>query len=452
MSDLLHDAYQRAVSYQTTLDNRPVFPATDVLAALTVFDEPLPTASVSPEDTLALLDAYGSPATVASTGHRYFGFVTGGALPVTIAANWLATAWDQNGALHATSPIVAKLEAVALRWLVEIFGLPEGTGGAFVSGATLANFTALAAARHALLMREGWDVEAQGLFGAPEIRVVVSDEVHVSVLKALSLLGLGRERVIRVPTDAQGRMRADSLPPLDARTIVCIQSGNVNSGAFDPAEAICHAAHAAGAWVHVDGAFGLWALAAPELAHLGAGISQADSWVVDGHKWLNVPYDSGLAFVRDGAHLAGAMSTTAAYLMTGDQREPSHYVPEFSRAARAVDVWAALRTLGKAGLADLITRTCRYARRFAEALTAAGYTVHNDVILNQVVVSFGDAERTQAVINAIQSEGTLWAGRTVWHGHTAMRISVSSWATTDDDVETSLAAILRIAESIDQRA
>ncbi|MBI5961099.1 MAG: aspartate aminotransferase family protein, partial [Chloroflexi bacterium] len=401
------------------------------------------------EDTLHLLDTFGSPATVASTGGQYFGFVIGGALPVTQAASWLATIWDQNAAFFTTSPIAAKIEEVALRWLVDLFQFPSNTAGAFVTGATMANFTALAAARHAILERQGWDVEAQGLFGAPEIKLVVGDEVHVSLLKALSLLGLGRDRVIRVPVDNQGRMIPGQLPPLDDRTIVCVQAGNVNSGAVDPVRAVVEKAQLAGAWVHVDGAFGLWALALPALSELVDGVSLADSWAADAHKWLNIPYDSGIALCKHPQHLRAAMSTSAAaYLTASEHREPAHFVPELSRRARGIEIWAALRTLGREGIAELVERNCRSARQLADGLREAGYTIHNDVVLNQVVVSFGTAEVTGRVINAIQQEGKLWAGQTVWQGHTALRLSVSSWATTDQDIAQSLEAILETAHRI----
>jgi glutamate/tyrosine decarboxylase-like PLP-dependent enzyme len=445
MKELLQAAAARAGRYLETLADRSVVPSPEAIEHLTRLDEPLPDKPTDPEQILARLDEIGSPATVASAGGRYFGFVTGSSLPAALAANWLAGAWDQNSALAVMSPIAAKLEEVALRWLIEVLGLPPEAGAGFVTGATMANFTALAAARHALLQRQGWDVEAQGLFAAPPITVIVGDEVHVSLLKALSLLGLGRERVSRVTVDGQGRMRADALPRLSPATIVCIQAGNVNTGAFDPATEICAAAHEGGAWVHVDGAFGLWAAAAPQRAHLTAGFGQADSWAIDAHKWLNVPYDSGAAFCRQPEHLRTAMSATAAYLAQNDQREPMHYTPEMSRRARGVEVWAALLSLGRSGLADLIERNCRYAPRFAEGLRAAGYHVLNEVELNQVLVSFGAAETTRRVIAGVQAEGTCWCGGTVWQGHTAMRISVSSWATTETDVEQSLAAILRIA-------
>jgi glutamate/tyrosine decarboxylase-like PLP-dependent enzyme len=427
------------------MESRRVAPAPAAIARLKQWDEPLPEGPTDPETVVALLDEIGSPATMAMAGPRFFGFVIGGALPATLAANWLAGAWDQNTGLSAVTPGTAMLERVGLRWLLDVLGLPPTCGGAFVTGATMANFAALAAARHAVLARVGWNVEAQGLIGAPPIAVVVGAEVHPSLIKALGLLGLGRDRVLRVPADGQGRMRADALPPLAGPTIVCIQAGNVNTGAFDPASEICRRAHSAGAWVHVDGAFGLWAAAAPARAHLAAGISGADSWATDAHKWLNVPYDSGLAFVRDPEVLRAAMAVSAAYLPAGESRDPMDYTPEMSRRARGVEVWAALRSLGRAGLADLVERTCRHATRFADGLRAAGDQVLNDVVLNQVLVSFGDAETTKRVVAGIQADGTCWCGGTVWQGHVAMRISVSSWATTESDVERSLDAMLRVA-------
>lgn len=446
MQDLLYDAARRGIEYLATVNDRSVTPLPAACASLARFAEALPTTPTDPAQVLAMLDEIGSPATVASAGGRYFGFVTGGTLPAALAANWLATAWDNNGGITVMSPVTAKLEEIALAWLVELLGLPVGTGGGFVTGATMANFTGLAAARHVLLARQGWDVEALGLFGAPPLTVVVGEEVHVSLLKALSMLGLGRERVVRVPVDGQGRMRPDALPTLDNQTILCLQAGNVNTGAIDPLPRLCTVAQAAGAWVHVDGAFGLWAAAAPSLAHLTTGLGEADSWATDAHKWLNVPYDSGLVFCRHADHVRAAMSTSAAYLQQSDDREPYHYTPEMSRRARGVDVWAALRSLGRNGLADLIERTCRFATRFAEGLTAAGFTILNEVVLNQVLVSFGNDETTRQIIQAVQQDGTCWCGGTSWHGRAAMRISVSSWATTADDVEQSLDAIIRIAK------
>lgn len=449
MHDLLHTTAQRAVQYLDGLDKRGVAPTPEALAHLVELGGPLPDAPSDPADVLALLDRVGSPATVASAGGRYFGFVVGGALPVTLAANWLATAWDQNAGMTILSPVSAALESITEGWLLDLLALPAASGVGFVTGATMANLSALAAARHAVLARIGWDVESHGLFGAPPITVVVGDEVHVSVLKALSMLGLGRERVVRVPVDEQGRMRPAMLPAIQGPTIICLQSGNVNSGACDPVDELCAIAHDAGAWVHVDGAFGLWLAVAPARAHLVRGIANADSWATDAHKWLNVPYDSGLVICRQPEHLQAAMSVSAAYLEQQDtRREPYHYTPEMSRRARSVEVWAALRSLGRTGLADLIERSCRHATRFADGLRSAGYQVLNEVASNQVLVSFGDADTTRQVTAAIQAEGICWCGGTIWQGQAAMRISVSSWATTEDDVERSLASMLRNAARV----
>ncbi len=446
MRKLLENSAGRAISYLEGLDSRAVAPSPEAIAKLSVLDEALPDQSSLAEITLKLLDEIGSPATMAMAGPRFFGYVIGGSLPVTLAANWLAGAWDQNSAYFKSTPSTAKLEEVALHWLLDLFHLPNEYGGGFVTGATVANFTALAAARHAVLKQAGWNVEADGLFGAPEITVIVGNEVHPSLTKSLGLLGLGRSRVVKVPVDSQGRMRADALPAIAGPTIVCVQAGNVNTGAFDPIADVCEIAHKAGAWVHVDGAFGLWAMAVPSLSDLASGMVNADSWATDFHKWLNVPYDSGLALVRDAHALQAAMAITAEYLPTaGPVRNPSDFVPELSRRARGVEVWAALRSLGREGVIELVERNCRQARRFADGFRSAGYRVLNDVVLNQVLVAFGDPETTTQVIAEIQEDGTCWCGGTVWQGQTAMRISVSSWATTDEDVEQSLEAMLRIA-------
>lgn len=443
---LLADTAARAARYVSGVRTRRVAPTPEVIAGLNALGGPLNDEPMDPEQLIALLDEAGSPATIASTGGRYFGFVTGGSLPAAMAANWLATAWDQNTALFAQSPVGARLEEITSAWLIDIFGFSSTCGVGFVTGATVANFTALSAARHALLARAGWNVEDRGMFGAPEIAVVVGAEVHVSLSKALAMLGFGRTRVTRVPADDQGRMRADLLPPLNDRTLICIQAGNVNTGAFDPAEEICAQARAAGAWVHVDGAFGLWAAAAPGRAHLMNGYANADSWATDCHKWLNVPYDSGLALVRDAAHLRNAMGFgNAAYLTMSDHREPALYTPEASRRARGIEVWAALRSLGRRGLAEMIEGNCRLATRFADGLRQAGFEVLNDVVLNQVLVSFGNDEKTRRVIRDVQTDATCWCGGTEWHGRAAMRISVSCWATTEADVDASLAAICRVA-------
>jgi glutamate/tyrosine decarboxylase-like PLP-dependent enzyme len=440
----LLDAAERATRYLDTLDTRGVWPSSDAVSRLkSALDTPLPNQATAPNEIIALLDEIGSPATVASAGGRYFGFVTGGALPASLAANWLAGAWDQNSFNAVSSPAISLFEETALRWIKEALVLPATAEGTFVTGATMANFTCLVAARHAVLKKAGWDVESQGLFGAPEINVIVGEEVHATVYKVLSLLGLGRDRVITVPADDQGRMRVDALPAFEGPTIFCIQAGNVNSGAFDPAAAIISHAHDAGAWVHVDGAFGLWARASETLAPLANGFEDADSWATDAHKWLNVPYDSGVAIVREPDALRRAMSINGAYLLASENRDQIDYSPDCSRRARAVDAWAALKSLGRTGLAEMIDRNCAQASRLADGLRGAGIEILNDVVLNQVVVGFGDEERTHEVIRAIQNSGTCWCGGTQWRGRPAMRISVSSWATTDLDIDKSLEAILK---------
>ncbi len=446
---LLEDAAQRAIRYLESLGTRPVAPAAEAVSRLAALAGPLPATPVDDASVLARLDELVGPATMAMAGPRFFGFVIGGALPATVAANWLATAWDQNAALSTATPGVSHVEALALAWLKELFGLPVSTQGAFVTGATMANFTALAAARHRVLEQAGWPVEAEGLFGAPPITVIVGEEVHPTLVKSLGLLGLGRKRVLRVPVDGQGRMRPDRLPKIAGPTILCLQAGNLNTGAFDPLAELCGVAHASGAWCHVDGAFGLWARASAGLAPLAAGIELADSWATDAHKWLNVPYDCGIALVRDPGSLPAAMSIAAEYLPAGDgARNPADYTPELSRRARGVEVWAALASLGRSGVAEMLDRNCRGARRFAAGLAAGGHEVLNEVVLNQVLVSFGEPAVTERVIEAVQADGTCWCGRTAWQGRTAMRISVCSWATGDDDVEASLAAILSVAQRV----
>ena len=443
--EALTEAAARAQQYLQTIHGRHVGVPPEALDKLPALGGVLPARGQDPRSVLKLLDEIGSPATMATMGGRFFGGVIGGALPTTVAAHWLADAWDQNACLSDLSPVSAYLEEVVLRWIAELLGLPAGCGGALVTGAQMANFTGLAAARHAVLRKVGWDVEGEGLAAAPPVTVIVGEEVHATLLKALALLGFGRNRVHVVPADAQGRMKPSEIPRVTGPVIVCAQVGNVNTGACDPVGEICEVAHGMDAWVHVDGAFGLWAAAAPERKHLVDGVAQADSWATDAHKWLNVPQDSGIAMVREPEALRRAMSITAAYLNPGSQREPMQWGPESSRRARAVEIWAALRALGTQGVADLIERTCRHAARFAEGLRAGGYEVLNEVVLNQALVSFGDDETTARIIEAIQAEGTCWCGGTVWKGRAAMRISVSSWATTESDVERSLEAMLAMA-------
>jgi len=453
--ELLENTARLAADYRGSLDQRPVRSLIDAAGLLRQLKVPLTDAGESPAAVIAALARIGAEASVASAGPRYFGFVIGGSTPAALAADWLVSAWDQNGGLHATSPLVSAVEEVTAGWLRELAGLPPTMTVGFVTGCQMASFTGLAAARHRVLRAAGWDVEAQGLFGAPAIEVLVGEEAHYTIFLALRLLGLGGSRLRRVPVDSQGRMRPEALASMleagEGPCIVCAQAGNVNSGAFDPLDEIAGLTHQRRGWLHVDGAFGLWAASAPSRAHLVRGVEHADSIAADGHKWLNVPYDCGIVFCADEAAHRSAMSLaapalSAPYLATSSRlRDPHEFVPEESRRGRAVPVYALLRTLGRAGLAELIERNCRQARRFAAGLAAAGYEVLNEVVLNQVVVAFGDAERTRRVVAAVQADGTCWCGSTTWQGRTGMRISVSGGATTDADVEKSLAAMLRIA-------
>ncbi|MEJ2122284.1 MAG: aminotransferase class V-fold PLP-dependent enzyme [Alphaproteobacteria bacterium] len=453
----LERAQAHAARWLDALPERRVGPAADFTAVHGALDAPLPETG---DDAAAVIDALAAgaePGLVASTGPRYFGFVNGGSLPAALAANWLVDAWDQNGALAVMSPGTAAVEAVAGRWFKEAIGLPDEASVGFTTGCTMANATGIAAGRHALLARTGWDVEADGLFGAPEIDVVVGDEVHSSVAGTLQLLGLGRERVIRVPADGQGRMRADALRDVLAMAtnpvLVCAQVGNVNTGSCDPMGGIADACAETDAetWLHVDGAFGLWAAAAPSLRHLTVGIERADSWATDAHKWLNVPYDGGIVAVRDEAAHRAPMTQSGAYLIrAGSAPDAMEYVPDASRRVRGVAVYAALKSLGRAGLAALIEANCARARQFAARMAAEdGIAVLNEVGLNQVLVRFGDSAAgeagdrlTNAVIAAVQDEGTAWFGGTVWQGKGAMRVSVSNWRTTDADIDRAADAVI----------
>ena len=440
-----------AARFQSTLNDRSV-------RAEATFDElveslggPLPEEGRGDADVVSELAAAVEPGLVGSQTGRYFGFVFGSALPAAVAADWLASAWDQNAFSVVSSPAAAAAEQVAAEWVAELLGLPDGVSSGFVTGAQGANTTGLAAARHHVLANAGWDVSRDGLNGAPRIRVLAGAERHVTIDRSLRLLGLGTAALELVPADEQGRMRADELRAALADAagpvIVCAQAGNVNTGAVDPVGEIAEACAAAGAWLHVDGAFGLWAAASPRLRRLTEGCERADSWATDAHKWLNVPYDCGLVFCRHPNAHGEAMAVAASYLQRADGRSPSDWVPESSRRARGFSVWAAVRSLGRSGVADLVERCCDHARSFAELLGAQpDVEILNDVVLNQVLVRFGDDdERTREVVRQVQADGTCWLGGTDWHGRAAMRISVSSFRTTRDDVERSAAAILDAA-------
>jgi glutamate/tyrosine decarboxylase-like PLP-dependent enzyme len=445
--EVLTDAAVRARNYLRMIRDRHVGVPQEALEKLPSLGGPMPAHGQDPHEIIQLLDEIGSPATMASMGPRMFGGVIGGAFPTAVAAHWLADAWDQNACLFDFAPVAAYLEDVVLGWLLDLFGLPPASGGAFVTGTQMADVTALAAARYDLLRKVGWNLQHNGLFGAPPVEVIVGEEVHATMVKALRLLGFGNAQVRTVATDAQGRMKAAEIPRVSGPVIICVQVGNVNTGACDPVGKVCDIAREMDAWVHVDGAFGLWAAVSPARRHLLEGIDKADSWATDAHKWLNVPQDSGIAIVREPRTLQAAMAITAAYYPEpAAKREPMQWGPESSRRARAVEIWATLRFLGRDGVIDLIERTCGHAARFAEGLRAAEYEVLNDIVLNQVLVSFGQDSVTDSVIGDIQEEGTCWCGGTEWKGKKAMRISVSSWMTTESDVERSLEGILRIAK------
>jgi glutamate/tyrosine decarboxylase-like PLP-dependent enzyme len=459
----LERATVHARAWLASLDAAPVGPTASVEELRARFVRPLPDTGDEPAAVIDELVANAEGGLIRSAGPQFYGFVIGGSLPAALAADWLTSAWDQNAGLYVIGPAAAVAEEAAGAWLADLFGLPDDVSVGFTTGATMASFTGLAAGRHALLERQGWDVERRGLFGAPEIPVIVSDESHVTIFAALQMLGMGRERVTRIPTDDQGRMRpdalADALRDLDRPALVTAQAGNVNTGGFDPLPPILDAVRANGGWLHVDGAFGLWAAADPARRHLVEGVGEADSWTTDAHKWLNVPYDSGLSFVRDASAHHAAMTLGAAYYVetAGVERDNYNWVPESSRRARGFAVWAALRSLGRDGVAELIGRNSDAARRFAAALEGGnGIRILNDVVLNQVLVRFDDPSgdpakgdaRTMAIVQAVQDDGRIWLGGTTWHGMRAMRISVSNWMTTDGHADIGAGVIRRLAEAI----
>jgi glutamate/tyrosine decarboxylase-like PLP-dependent enzyme len=456
----LRRSYEHASRFLEGLRARPVRPQAELAELRAALAGPLPEAGLDPARVVEELALAAEPGLVASAGPRYFGFVIGGGLPAALAADWLASAWDQDAGLYACGPSAAIVEDVSGGWLLELLGLPSGSSVGFVTGGQMANYTGLIAGRHAVLKRAGWNVEEDGLHGAPPVHLVVGAEAHVTIVTSLRMLGLGSRQVKRVEADAQGRMRPDALRKVLAScpgpTLVCAQAGNVNTGAFDPFEEIADVVRGHGAWLHVDGAFGLWAAASPERRHLLRGVEAADSWATDAHKWLNVPYDSGIAIVKDPAAHRAPFAATASYLVQtrGAERDPQEFVPEFSRRARGFAVYAALRSLGRRGVADLVDRCCGLARRMADRLGAApGVRILNEVELNQVMVRFdppggGDADAfTRAVVARVQREGTCWLGGTRWHEQQAMRVSVCNWSTTNEDIDRSADAILAAARA-----
>jgi glutamate/tyrosine decarboxylase-like PLP-dependent enzyme len=449
MSDLLNKAKEYAEAYLNKMNNEKIQVGDEARQNLSNLDFDLQSESVDEIEVIERMNKYIEPATMKMTSSKFFGFVIGGSYPVSVASNWMSTAWDQNTGLELTTPATAAVESVSSKWLLKILGLPKDSATAFVTGATVANFTALAAARNHVFKTADWDVEADGLIGAPDLQIIISEESHPTVYKSLAMLGLGRNRVTKVKTDSQGRMDLSTFPEVKENSIVITQAGNINSGACDPIAEICDLVKNKNSWVHVDGAFGLWAKASSQHKYLLEGVEKADSWATDAHKWLNVPYDSGLAFVKHKHALKAAMAITASYLPTENAgRNPSDYTPELSRRARGVDIYAVLHHLGTSGVEELVNRCCACAKQFAEGFVAAGYKVMNDVVLNQVVVDFGSEELNLKILDAVQKEGTCWVGQTIWKGITAMRISVSNWQTNSQDVRESLNIILDIANKL----
>ncbi|MEQ9441556.1 MAG: aminotransferase class V-fold PLP-dependent enzyme [Cyclobacteriaceae bacterium] len=436
---LMDQAQQYAYQHLETVLDRNVYPTEEALSNLAIFEESLPDAATAPEKVIDQLYQHGSPATVATLGGRYFGFVTGSALPVGLAAKHLGTYWDQASALHVLSPICAKLEAVVEKWLIQLFHLPENTAAGFVSGSSTANLCALAAARYRILERQGWDINAQGLFNAPRIRIVTGKHAHSSILKAISILGFGQDHIEWVAVDDQGRIMPEDMPALDEKTILILQAGNVSSGAFDDFNTLCDAANKAGAWVHIDGAFGLWAEAVASLKHLTAGMGKASSWAVDGHKTLNTPYDCGIVLCADQAALAAALHMSGSYIIESKERDGMFYTPEMSRRSRIIELWAILKYLGKSGIDQMVYAMHERARQFAwEISRRDGFYVDNEVVFNQVLVRCDDDETTEQVLKNVQELRECWAGGAQWFGKRVIRVSVCSWATTAPDITRSV--------------
>ncbi len=436
-------AAEYARDYVSSIRERRVFPSTQELEALSQFDEPLPEGGCEATTVIKMLHKYGAPATVASTGGRYFGLVVGGSTPASMGASMLNAAWDQIAILDGSAPTAIYLERLAAKWLLGLMSLPIESSVGFTTGSSVANLVGLAAARNAQYKKLGVDLSEVGLAGAPPLRIVLSKEAHVTVHKALKILGFGENQIIEVPCDKQGRVLVEAFPEVGEDTIVCLQAGNVNSGSSDPFSEIIPKAKSNGAWVHIDGAFGLWAAASPSKQHQVLGVQLADSWAVDGHKWLNTPYDCGISICREPKSAHEVMTTQAPYLTTGISVPPKDMVPEFSRRARGVEVWAAIKEMGQKGITGLIDRCCQHAERLADGLKEIGYEVLNDVELNQVVVTIGRQQDIQRIISIVQNEGECWFGPTVWQGQHAFRLSVSSWATTESDIERTLEAISR---------
>ena len=450
---LFEQAQKHAFQYLDEAFQRNIFPTEDALENLSIFDEDMPQNQSEGREVIELLHQYGSPATVPAIGGRYFGFVTGSSLPTGLAAKHLATYWDQNSAMYVMSPLASKLESVVESWLKSIFHLPDTTVAGFVSGTSSANLCGLAAARNRLLKTQHWDVNSNGLFGAPNIRVVAGRQAHSTVIKAIGLLGFGQNSIEFVEVDDQGRIISDLIPELDNRTLLILQAGNVNSGSFDDFSRICEKARNSGAWIHIDGAFGLWAGAAEQLKHLTQGIECAHSWAVDGHKTLNTPYDCGIIMCADREALTEALHMTGSYIVVSKDRDGMFYTPEMSRRARIVELWATLKYLGVSGVDQMITTMHERAVQFADEVSALdGFTVLNQVVFNQVVVCCDSDEITNKVLEKIQALRECWVGGSVWQGRRVIRVSVCSWATTSDDIATSVRSFAKAQSMLEINA
>jgi glutamate/tyrosine decarboxylase-like PLP-dependent enzyme len=445
---LFEQAKDYALDYMTTILDQPVFPDGSALEGLNIFKESLQLEPGNPYDILNSLHQYGSPATVAETGGRYFGFVNGGIVPAALAAKWLSDTWDQNAALYVISPIASVLEEVCEKWLVELLDFPKDTAAGFVGGSSTATLCGLTAGRNYLLNKLGYDVSTKGLFGAPEIRVILGEGAHSTIYKALSILGLGSERIIKVPMDSQGRINAAAVPKLDDHTLLILQAGNVNSGAFDDFQTLCELAKAAGAWVHVDGAFGLWAAASEELKHLTKGVELADSWSVDAHKTLNAPYDNGIVLCHNRDALTRALHMTGSYIIYSEHRDGMLYTPDMSRRARIVELWATMKSLGKKGISELIEDLHHKAEYFAKSLEQMGFTIRNEVCFNQVLVSLDTSAQTEKALKHIQESKECWCGGAKWADESVIRISVCSYRTNYEDIDRSVKAFVNAKDSI----
>ncbi|MBD2805923.1 aspartate aminotransferase family protein [Xenorhabdus sp. ZM] len=445
-------AAEIAYSYVSEVRNQRVFPDSEALSAMKNLDGPLPRHGTDCQQVLERLHTYGSPATVATTGGRYFGLVIGGSTPASLGANIVSSAWDQVAVTELSSPISDQLEKTAGRWILELLKLPPEAFIGFVTGTTMAHVSALAAARQYLYKKQSYDVTEYGLQNAPELKVVLSSEIHISVFKALKLLGFGRSQFISVPCDHQGRIIESAIPELSDNMILILQAGNINSGHSDNFSTLIPQAKKAGSWVHVDGAFGLWARASTEKAHLVKGVEGADSWSVDAHKWLNTPYDCGMCIVRHKQSLKEVMRSSSSYLETQDEWQTKDMLPELSRRARSIPVWAAISELGSQGIEALIERCCLYAEMLADGLKSLGFDILNEVVINQVVACLPDTDLQRAMLKAVQQSGECWFGQTIWQGKEAIRFSVNSWATTEEDIQRCLQAIATAIEDLKQHA